>query len=213
MNLQPIIDACRQHAWILFAWLIVTAIVNTVFHFATPTDVDAWAERNPFVAKVAALFRRLGFEPVALLALIASFFSSNPPPPGPLGRLKDAARRDAMRPPTTLRAALLALSFTWCAIRRAAPRALAVVGVTLLVAACGLLSNPKLPLDGEKAQICVEDGAIRGHSIAVIAIDCGMDIVQVIADIFGSGNAEVQKSPARAEAERASRTLGDHACR
>jgi hypothetical protein len=98
-DVASIAEAARSHAWLILAWLLLTAIVNTIFHFATPADVDAWAEKNPTVAKIAALFRRLGIEPVAALTTIASFFSGRPPPPGPLGRRDVIAERKPATPP------------------------------------------------------------------------------------------------------------------
>jgi hypothetical protein len=89
MNLDPILAAIAAHAWWVLVWVAATAVINTVFHYTTPQDVDAWAEANPGVAKFAAFMRRTGFEPVALLTLLASFASTNPPPPGALGRKGD----------------------------------------------------------------------------------------------------------------------------
>jgi hypothetical protein len=82
MDLIGILTLIRTHAWIALAWLAVTAIVNTVFRWKSPAELDVFAERSPVLAKIAALFRHLGIDPVSALKVIASFFARNPPPPG-----------------------------------------------------------------------------------------------------------------------------------
>jgi hypothetical protein len=78
--------AAPTAAWwtaaIPIAWMVLTAIVNTIAHYATPADVDAWAETNPRLAQGMSILRRFGIEPVAGLQAIFDFFAKNPPPLG-----------------------------------------------------------------------------------------------------------------------------------
>jgi hypothetical protein len=81
----PSSPAGTTATWLVLGWAILTMLVNTLFHACTPKDVDAWAERNPRLAWIAALFRRAGIEPIAILTLLARFFAANPPPPAAMG--------------------------------------------------------------------------------------------------------------------------------
>ncbi len=72
----------QTSAILVFAWLALTAVVNTVAHVVTPDDADKWAERNPRIAQLATIMRRFGVEPVAGIAAIYAFFAGNPPLPG-----------------------------------------------------------------------------------------------------------------------------------
>lgn len=78
---------------LLAGWFLLTAIINSIAHFATPADVDGWAERNPRVARLCALLRRFGIEPVAGIKDLYSFFAGDPPMPG-ISRAMGRTARD-----------------------------------------------------------------------------------------------------------------------
>jgi hypothetical protein len=81
MNLTNILALIQTHAWIALAWMALTGTINTVFQWKTPAELDAFAERSPVLAKLAAICRHWGIDPIAGLRVIAGFFASNPPPP------------------------------------------------------------------------------------------------------------------------------------
>src|SRR5258706_3034626 len=82
MDLIGILTLIRTHAWIALTWMVFTAIINTVFRWKSPAEVEAFAERSPVLAKLAAIVRHLGIEPISALEVLASFFARRPPPPG-----------------------------------------------------------------------------------------------------------------------------------
>src|SRR5438128_4112364 len=79
---MQVISLIRAHALLALARLAPTAVVNPIFTIKSPVELEAFAEQRPVLAKLAALFRHWGIDPIAGLKVIASFFASNPPPPG-----------------------------------------------------------------------------------------------------------------------------------
>lgn len=82
-------------------------------------------------------------------------------------------------------------------------RAIALVLVVVAAfTACGLL-NPKTAIDTGNAIACIENAARHRQSVGEIALACGVDVADVIADILLSKDPEVSKTPAYGEARRA----------
>lgn len=162
----------------VFAWIALTAIVNSIFHFTTPANVDAWAERNPTVAKIAAFCRRAGFEPIAMLGVLASFFSANPPPPGALGRKKDTTVAQQMIATLCIALALtFGVPVTGCAWWNGGGAAVVVTQAEQIIAL-----------------------ALRGMSAEQIAIKLGIDVATVLIALLGTLDPKVQATPAFHEA-------------
>jgi hypothetical protein len=121
-------------AWALGTWAALTFLVNLLFHLFTPKDVDAWAERNPFLAKVANLFRRAGIEPLALLTAIRDFFARNPAPPAAISGNVAMGKRPR---------AFATLSSMAC-----------VSIVALSLGACGVFKGADSPDDAKRLAQC-----------------------------------------------------------
>lgn len=80
-----------------------------------------------------------------------------------------------------------------------------LISFTLAIAllACGALTAPKTAVDTGNALVCIEQEAKRGESIGRIAVACGVEVADVIADILLSKDPDVPKAPAYGEARRA----------
>jgi hypothetical protein len=182
------IDTALIAWWIAFVplgWAVLTGIVNTIAHYATPADVDAWAERQPRLAQFLSVIRRGGFEPIALIGALYGFFAGFPPPPGhavTIGRIGPTPR-------STARAFVEV-------------RALALVAIAAC-AGCGLLAAaaPAVTALG----LCVYDYAEQHPGLTLLeyvaqsVVSCGGDALSVIDTILASDNVAVK--PYQAEAK------------
>jgi Na+/proline symporter len=176
-------------------WVLLTAIVNTIAHFATPKDVDAWAERNPRVAALLSMVRRAGFEPVALIQDAFNFFAGNPPP---LGHGAAIGRRPPTSPSASSRGfiglrLLTVLTFLGCA-----------------AAACGLLAvAPDLAQLGLcEAKIAqVQPGLsfpdFMKASLAKCGADAGVTILDLLEAVLASKDPSVAGYQDEARATKA----------
>ncbi|HEY2509829.1 MAG TPA: hypothetical protein VGI39_03205 [Polyangiaceae bacterium] len=184
-------------------WLLITGVVNTIAHFATPKDVDAWAERNPRVARLASIVRRAGFEPVALIQEIFGFFQGYPPPPGHAIAIGRSIYRGPVPvaaassspfpkpieppPPSGMRGMV---EFRLLRLL-SAPMAFA-----LLLAGCPALRAAQVP--ASTLALCIADvaeqhpGLTLLEYVAVALEDCGGDALAVLDAILESDNAAVK---------------------
>jgi hypothetical protein len=73
--MSQIIQFVQEHGIALTAagWVVLSAVLNTVFRFVKPADLVAWAERNPRVAALDAFLRAMGVDPVTALIALWNF--------------------------------------------------------------------------------------------------------------------------------------------
>lgn len=171
-----------------WGWMILTGFVNSVFHTFAPKDVDAWAERNPRLAQLGAILRRMGFEPIALLAAVRDFFAGNPPPPGhavAIGRSPYRAPAPPAPPPTPENRGMVGVRVLF-----------ALTAAILLAAGCALFERAQAP--ASTLTLCVADTAEQHPGltlleyVAIAVEDCGEDALAVLDAILASDTAAVK---------------------
>ncbi len=180
------------------AWVFLTALVNTIAHFATPADVDAWAEQNPRVARLLSMVRRSGFEPVAFLQDAYNFFAGNPPLPGHAAAIGRAPKSAPTSPAPSSRGfiglrLLTVLTFLGCS-----------------AAACGLLS---VAPDLAKLGLCEADIAqatpglsfvqFMQASLAKCGTDAGVTVLDLLEAVLASKDPKVAGYQDEARATKA----------
>ena len=189
----------------LFAWAALTGIVNEVTRAATPADVDAWAEKNPRIAQLAAILRRLGVEPVALLQAIYGFILGKIPASGhaappPVANPYREPARDAVPPPPPpagfieLPALLLVVVLggaLWGLYGGGASVVLTLtIGGALMLSGCGLLwaTAPA----ATSLALCIVDQVHQhpGRSFeeyaAISVAHCGADALSILEEVLKS---------------------------
>jgi hypothetical protein len=150
------------------AWPAFTGTINSLFVKYTPADVDAWAERNPHVAFVAALFRRAGFEPIALLEDVKAWAKKDPPAPR-FGNAAMGKRRGYFE----ARVAVLLGGI-----------ALGLFGASV---ACGLLQGPVAPaaekLEQCEEQVARDNPAVDFETFVLRSLPCVGDAAELVVDV------------------------------
>lgn len=198
------------------AWLALTFVVNAIFHAFTPQDVDAWAERNPKLAQVAAIFRKLGIEPVALFTLVMHFFAANPAMPklgnASMGKLLPAGpdagdpyrsppsgEYDTPKPPATLfqrmpwPALLFVAGFLVCSAF--------ACGIAAAVPAAERLAQCEADVAHEHPGLDFAD--FVAQSLASCGGDAGVLVVDILEAIVASRDPNVVQYQREAKATRA----------
>jgi len=183
----PAAPAAQVSVWVAIAiavgWAAFTGLVNTLFDRFTPADVDAWAERRPTLAFVAAVFRRAGFEPVALLADLRDWMKGNPPAPH-FGNAAMGKRRTWIDPAPISAPRSPRRGFVEA-------RALGVLaGIALGLVACALaaacqLLTPAFDLGVCEARVAItHPGASLAELVKASLEVCGRDGQVLVADIL-----------------------------
>lgn len=149
------------------AWPAFTGVVNSLFHMTTPKDVDAWAERNPTIAKIAALMRRFGFEPIAGLAIVFSWMGSNPPMPSVIsGNIAMGKRRGFGELRVVIGLGILGAILAACGALASAP---ATIPAAIDLAKCEAQVARDLP--GASFELFVETSINRCSGDAGLVVD------------------------------------------
>jgi hypothetical protein len=185
-------------ACIPIAWFVLTGIVNSIAHYATPADVDAWAERNARLAQALSVLRRFGIEPIAGIAAVFGFFAGNPPPPGHAVAIGRGAMGAPRKKPSTT-----ANGF-------AEVRLLVVVALLACAGCAGLFAA--VPV-ATALGLCVYDyaeqhpGLTLMEYVAQSVVSCGGDALSVIDTILAADNPAVK--PYQAEAAELKKAGGE----
>lgn len=202
---------------LIAAWAVLTFVVNGLFHAFTPKDVDAWAERNPWLARLAAIFRRAGIEPVALLIAVKDFFSSNPPPPAVVGGNTAMGKKNPYRGGDPIsaagrRGAVDVVVAFWLGVTGVAVAAFAVV-------ACGVFRGADAPGDAKdlaqcEARVAEENPeAAFADFVKASLASCLTQGIRTVADvvawIVGTSDPHAARyKPAAREAQADSAKMG-----